>query len=396
MKKTFAVLSCAAFAALIVVACNDPGPTSPTTSRVPATVPGAAAPARAPAAPEATPQPELPLSVSCNKATGICTFGTDKPRPVSAVCTAPGQHNDWGAWSAVVNDGDTVNALDICDPSKIPGVDEERCVPLTQGVQIDFQGMGRHIGHLGPLWLMTFPANLSEKECEDCEETNEPKTIPQEPVWEDQIRRGACEPEVLPWPTEVTANRVAPACHLVGSQDIVVDWLCREDGKRTLNLCKNVPCPCVEEWIAEEPIETPGEWGDCGELDARDGCERERTVHVVLYEVNSCTEERRIKREGDRTEREACDCPVVGLCYYRVSCGEQSPIATSTRECTDQAQQSICEAAVGLAGDNGIWRNFGDAQLLNHCQFNLLGYSDNDFQLNPGQSHQDCVNKNDD
>ncbi len=119
-------------------------------------------------APQATPG-ELPLWVKCNQATGVCTFGTDKPRPVDAVCTYPGEnHPIWGTWNAVINDGDTVSAVDIC--TEVPGVDEERCVPITKPVQVDFHGMGRHIGHLGPLYNLTFPATLSPEECDECRE----------------------------------------------------------------------------------------------------------------------------------------------------------------------------------------------------------------------------------
>ena len=136
-------------------------------------------------APQATPG-ELPLWVKCNQATGVCTFGTDKPRPVDAVCTYPGQnHPIWGTWKAVINDGDTVDARDIC--TDVPGVDEERCVPITKPVQVDFHGMGRHIGHLGPIYNLTFPANLSPEECEPCVEEEEPVEVVRELVCEDEV-----------------------------------------------------------------------------------------------------------------------------------------------------------------------------------------------------------------
>jgi hypothetical protein len=90
-----------------------------------------------------------------------------------------------------------------------------------------------------------------------------------------------------------------------------------------------------------------------------------------------------------------------GACYYRVSCGVSfagfGGVEQSTQtSCTDQNQQWICEHTNGgnpLA--HGIWRNFGDANLLNHCQFTVPGVSLINFQLNPGQSDRACLNKND-
>lgn len=77
-----------------------------------------------------------------------------------------------------------------------------------------------------------------------------------------------------------------------------------------------------------------------------------------------------------------------------MSCGEQEAPA-NVRECTDQQQENICEAAIGVAGDHGVWLNFDGGALDNHCQFNWPGYSNRDFQLNPGQSAANCLNKND-
>jgi hypothetical protein len=124
-----------------------------------------------PVVPTATPKPELPLWVNCDAATGICTFGTDKPRPVSAKCTKPAENDPfYGTWSAVINDGDTVDVRNICHK-----IEPNDCSPKTVPVQIDFQGMGRHLGHLGPLYQLTFPQKLDPKECEECVEWKEPK-----------------------------------------------------------------------------------------------------------------------------------------------------------------------------------------------------------------------------
>ena len=142
--------------------------------------------------PQEEPNSDLPVWVKCNPATGVCTFTSDKPRPVDAVCTYPGQnHPIWGKWNAVVETGDTVNAVDIC--TDVPGVDAERCVPITKPVQIDFHGAGRHIGHLGPLYNLTFPATISPEECEPCVESEEPVEV---------VRELVCEEEVFESPRE--------------------------------------------------------------------------------------------------------------------------------------------------------------------------------------------------
>jgi len=75
--------------------------------------------------------------------------------------------------------------------------------------------------------------------------------------------------------------------------------------------------------------------------------------------------------------------PPVGLCYYRVSCG-----VSFSNSCTDHSQQLICE------NKQGIWINFDGNVLDNHCKFNVPGVSLSNFQLNPGQSAQGCLNKN--
>lgn len=91
---------------------------------------------------------------------------------------------------------------------------------------------------------------------------------------------------------------------------------------------------------------------------------------------------------------------VQGACYYRVSCGAHQTSNGGVHglkqdSCTDQNQQNICEATFGgNPSAHGIWRNFGDANLLNHCQFTVPGVSLDNFQLNPGQSDHACLNKN--
>lgn len=84
--------------------------------------------------------------------------------------------------------------------------------------------------------------------------------------------------------------------------------------------------------------------------------------------------------------------PAPGACYYRVSCGGLE----DGGPCNDHAQQTICEATLGgspLVG--GIWRNFGEQALRNHCQYTVPGLSNLNFQLNPGKSAPSCLNKRD-
>lgn len=84
--------------------------------------------------------------------------------------------------------------------------------------------------------------------------------------------------------------------------------------------------------------------------------------------------------------------PTPGLCYYRVSCGQSA----HETHCTDRDQQELCEAAIVFGGtDHGVWLNFGEQALQNHCRFNEPGVSKLNFQLNPGQSAKGCLSKHD-
>ncbi len=85
--------------------------------------------------------------------------------------------------------------------------------------------------------------------------------------------------------------------------------------------------------------------------------------------------------------------PPVGACYYRVSCGGQATGGHSS--CSDRGQQVQCEAAIGgNPTARGIWLNYGDQALLNHCRFTVPGLVNGNFQLNPGQSADGCFDKN--
>lgn len=89
--------------------------------------------------------------------------------------------------------------------------------------------------------------------------------------------------------------------------------------------------------------------------------------------------------------------PPSGACYYRVSCGGQVADTKGGTSCTDQNQQLICEHTIGgNPAAFGVWQNFGEAALLNHCRYTVPGLVNNNFQLNPGQSDKACLSKNDD
>jgi hypothetical protein len=70
---------------------------------------------------------------------------------------------------------------------------------------------------------------------------------------------------------------------------------------------------CVEQWIAQQPEVTYTEWGPCEQvLQVLTGggpkCERSRKKITRIYEINSCTEERRLKSETEETQTESCEC----------------------------------------------------------------------------------------
>jgi len=336
--------------------------------------------------PEPSPDPgggPGPTSVVCDAA-GTCTFTTTIPHHVSAVCTSPLHTNDWGSWNAVVKTGDTVSVYSICDPVKI-GVD--LCEGGERKVQVDFTaGQGEHIGHwgLGGQKLVYAP---DEQYCE-CE--------PGE--WE-IIKRGEPEEGDVVECSQIDLPSLliqAPCFECFEISTTVTksngceerEWIITEIDQR------EVECPCEEEWIPQEPVIEEGAFGDCtatGEDEnGRPTCTRTQSISTTTCEVNSCTQEERCETIVTANS-EPCECETEGLCYYRVSCGEQEEdFVAFNRECDDQAQQSICE------GEEGIWLNFDGGALDNHCQFDPPGISHDDFQLTPGQSDTTCLNKNDD
>jgi hypothetical protein len=212
-----------------------------------------------------------------------------------------------------------------------------------------------------------------DKECEPGCDTNAPVTPTGVAVWDPAIIQDTCNPEVLPLPFNITpADATAPACHQNGTQPTIQ---CTTTG--ILKLCKNVACStqCIPTWIEQQPEVTYSAWSTCVNGD------QTRTKQTVVYEVNSCTSDLRVKSDTTITEHQECQTP--GLCYYKVK--------GSGGETEHEAQ---CEATKG--GDPeafGVWFNFEGSKLNNHCTYTVPGLSDKDFNLTPGQSDSRCLDK---
>jgi hypothetical protein len=150
-------------------------------------------------------------------------------------------------------------------------------------------------------------------------------------------------------------------------------------------------------WVTQEPEITYGEWGACvlnpevddvGEatITHPQTCTgtKTRTKRTVIKEKNTCFGTYRVKSDVTVEVPEACQttCPTPPppeFCYYRVS----GPGGDFLH-------------AIKCALHGGLWINFVDQALQNHCRFSEPGISDDDFQLNPGQSGDNCLSKNDD
>lgn len=168
---------------------------------------------------------------------------------------------------------------------------------------------------------------------------------------------------------------------LEGQCDFPNDFACHRDGTRTdtydcsdpveVPVCQPTSCPCDPEKIVHR-VEVGCEPIDEG-LDPNK-CWR------CFNETNECGDVEIVPEE--------ISCPSLGDCFYRVSCGDQESF-TLSGNCEDQQQKLICE------NQGGEWLNFITGVLHNHCAFSLPGISHNDFQLTPGQSDPECLDKND-
>ena len=198
----------------------------------------------------------------------------------------------------------------------------------------------------------------------------------------------SCTPKPSPSPTCDIASSQYEECppvdvcpNLEGLQSEVPDGYYLDEEGQCVHKCDE-----EGSWVAQEPTYEYGEWGECGEnLEASTGnhnpppsCSRSRTVTVVVYEVNSCTQERREKSRESRQESEPCECPpppTPDYCYYNIS---GSPVF----------KFSFCTVT------GGEWGNWNGQQ--NHCRYEFPGISSVFAQLTPGQSESGCLSKHDD
>ena len=313
-----------------------------------------------------------PTSVVCSKS-GQCTFSNSgkAQHGVNAVCTDPGQNNNLGSVSFVVPPGEntySIHVRDICDPKLL---EIDLCEGGSKKVQVDFNS-GGHIGHWGLGEGLRVVYEPNEEYCE-CEPTD--RRI---------IRRG--EPyrgEQIECPVQASNN--VEACYECYEQKVDVVWSngCEERGD-TITLDEpirvEVECPCAEQWIPDEEFtETRRETSECS-LGVKT-----TTVYGTKYETNSCSQETREWESGEQViDTFEEDCPVDGLCYYKVSGN------------SEVVKEFICEHTFSLQSFNfGTWLNFDGSKLDNHCQYPVPGIVNRIFQLTPGQSDPGCLNKND-
>jgi len=118
------------------------------------------------------------------------------------------------------------------------------------------------------------------------------------PLLVDQLRR--CDPMVYQCdlgcgfspPQNASYNGGSFAGHVNVSVPALPPGQCQE-------------CP----WVTQKPEITYGEWSACSQDKSAPQCHRSRSVTTRIYEVNSCTEERRLVSEETHTETEPCACP---------------------------------------------------------------------------------------
>jgi hypothetical protein len=300
-----AVCTIAVGLAVAAVACKDDPPTIPDPVVTQPVVPAPVSPAPTPVevTPSPSPDSELPIWVSCNRVTGICTFGTSDggTYKVYAKCTKPaGNAAVHGEWRGDVVDGDKVDVRDVCN--KIEPFD---CKPRTVPVQIDFQAKHRHIGHLGPLYQLKFPQRLSPEECEECVEWEEPKVSTECAEWN--------ECHTHPSATHQTPF-VSETCWQERLCVDAIEWNCKDPETREYEEAQPCECECVPEWSEWELISTEyTEWSACEpvvsfSIGNHRSCQQTRLRTETYQRVEKCTQETETKTE-EETETQPCDCP---------------------------------------------------------------------------------------
>jgi hypothetical protein len=73
-----------------------------------------------------------------------------------------------------------------------------------------------------------------------CVETQEPRETPGSYSWAPAILQGQCQQERFP---QVDTFTPALNCHQLGTQNLTLDWLCKADEQKSIDLCRNVSCP---------------------------------------------------------------------------------------------------------------------------------------------------------
>jgi hypothetical protein len=278
-----------------------------------------------------------------------------------------------------------------------------------------------------------------------CTESKDPVQIPGAVYWgaltggQETIVDGKCDPEVLPLPIpSVSEATTTLNCHTTGQQQIIIDYLCQENGSTTRDLCKNVACACVN--VPTTRLDTTyGEYGQCSIETGK----KSRTKTVKTYTTNSCTKVEELTNTEVTTDSESCTCSgytkptfsgglsvVLAEPKYSITSsvtptgGTFSPVlpvnaalgaaftfnTTYTKsygyaplQCTAAAPFSVsvpaghcyynvkhddeqkCKAQSGASWNEG-----------NHlCSLPFPGISNDDFNLNPGQSAASCYDKHD-
>jgi hypothetical protein len=289
-------------------ACDEDTPTIPDPVVTQPTPPTPVSPAPVPTevTPSPTPKPELPIWVSCNAGTGICTFGTSDggTYAVYAKCTEPAGHAAvHGEWRSDVVDGDKVDVRDVCH--KIEPYD---CKPRSVPVQVDFQAKHRHIGHLGPLYHLKFPQKLSPEECEECVEWPKPKVSTECAEWNE------CHPH--PSANHFSASN-GNGCFQERLCVETSEWNCKDPDIREFEETQPCECECETEWGPWEIIDVDSEETPCEEVvtfstgNHEPVCKQTITTTTTWERVEKCTQETE-QRVSVETETVDCDCPPEG------------------------------------------------------------------------------------
>ncbi len=276
--------------------------------------------------PTPTPTPERargPVSVVCGAASCMFSNSANVKHGILAQCTRPLQTNDWGSLGISVPPGEntaSVTPYEICNTEKM-GVTEIRCSDVNREVQLDFTaGAGEHIGHL--FTTLVYKANPDDA------------WVPQSPIvtygeW------GECAPIVGASSVKSRSAEV-PQCQRSRTKTTVINEVnsctekTREKSRVVTTESEPCDCPCVSQQIEQPPVrENEGEWGECSKrLSASTNnnppppqyteCPgiKGRTVEIVIYQIDSCTQVKTEKSRVTITETAECTYECLSeLCH---------------------------------------------------------------------------------